>query len=291
MKENKNRSYEESGKSLYRRMLAISLVLALMLAAIPVASAFAKDDTPNNLEAEWGNKLRQLAVEVSIFNNFQTKPGQFGNNANQGQHLDKLRATLAAAQALVVNQGGFDANGQMTNQNRGRQAVQQLGNYLSLIRGLREKIADGSNNNNNTNVAVSSGNSQNNGQTAIQNNNNQNNQSNNQNSVRNNNSNSSSFTGDQLQSLRAARAFFNNFQTQPGRFRNASDREQMQRYLDLYASALRAAETIVVNGGLTTTTTDGQQVQGTGNQSAEKLLSMYLHMLRGLRERLTGAGK
>jgi len=282
MKENKNRSYEESGKLLYRRMLVISLVLALMLAAIPVASAFAQDDTPNNLEAEWGNKLRQLAVEVSIFNNFQTKPGQFGNNANQGQHLDKLRATLAAAQALVVNQGGFDANGQMTNQNRGRQAVQQLGNYLSLIRGLREKITSGSGNNNNTNVAGSSNNGQNNGQTAIQNN-----QSNNQNSVRNN-SNSSNFSGDQLQSLRAARAFFNNFQTQPGRFRNASDREQMQRYLDLYASALRAAETIVVNGGFTTTT-DGQQVQGTGNQSAEKLLSMYLHMLRGLRERLTSS--
>lgn len=277
----KNRFYAEGGKSLYRRVLAIALVLALMIAAIPVASAFAQDDAPNNLEDQWGNKLRQLAIEISFFNNFQTKPGQFGNDAKQGQYLDRYRAALAAAQSLVVSQGGFDGNGQMISQGQANRAVRDLGNLLSTIRGLREKIRNGDG----TNTANIQNNvtANNNNPSVISNNNN------NQNANANNASNSMNISGQQIRSLQAARAFFNNFQTQPGRFRNAADREQMQRYLDLYASTLSAAETVVVNGGLTTT--DGQQVLGTGNQSPERLLAMYLHTLRSLRAKIAGAGR
>lgn len=292
------------GTSLHGKLIAVSLILALMLASVPLASVFAApplqqgtgtgngqqgNGTGNaNLEQEWGNKRNQLAAEVAVFNNIQSRLGQSGASGNQGQYLDKYRAALAAAQTLVVNQGGFDFNGRVTNENRANQAIRQLAQYLSTIRGLKEKMASGSNagnnnggnnagNNNGVGIPVTGGSASNN---------------NNQNSAQNNNQSNSRarIWGNQFRQLSAAQTWFNNFQIKPGQNRNS---EQISRYLDQYAFALRQANTVILNGSPNSSGQGGQgegqglnQSWGTGRQQ----LSMYLSMMRGLREKIEQGG-
>lgn len=142
-----NTNKSKNGTSLYR-ITVVSLIAALMLASfsatsIFVGSASAQEEEQNELEVAWNAKLSQLAVEVAYFHNIEAKLGVFDNDKDQGKHdqfVEKYRAALVAAQSLVVTQGGFDIHGQMTNQKQANLAIQQLGNYLSLIRGLKAKM-------------------------------------------------------------------------------------------------------------------------------------------------------
>jgi hypothetical protein len=276
------------GNSLYRKLSIVSLIIALMLASLPVASAFAAPATQagggSNLEESWGNKLRQLQAEVTFFNNFQTKPGQ-NRNAQVGQYLDKYRTTLAAAQGLVVSGSGFDSNGRVTNEGQARRSNQLLGQYLSAIRGLKDKIGNASGDENNSNTGNNGGNAGipvTGGATNT-----------NQNAGQNNNQNNSpaKLWGPQFRELQAAQTWFNNFHTKPGQGRNS---EEISRYLDQYASALRAAYSIIVNGGANTT---AQNANGSNGQGAslnrgtpQQQLAMYLSMMRGLREKIAEGG-
>lgn len=282
---------QRRGNSLYRKVSVISLIVALMLASLPVASVFAAPPTQgggggSNLEDSWGNKLRQLQAEVTFFNNFQTKPGQNRNAGNVGQYLDKYRATLAAAQGLVVSGSGFDSNGRVTNENQARQSNQLLGQYLSAIRGLKNKIGNASGDENNAGNNNSGGNAgiPVTGGTA----------NTNQNAGQNNNQNNSpaKVWGGQFRELQAAQAWFNNFHTKPGKDRNSED---ISRYLDQYASALRGAYSIIANGSPSSnvqnnTGGEGQAVtQSWGN--GRQQLAMYLSMMRGLREKIAEGGR
>ena len=288
---------DKGGNSLYRRIVTVSIIMTMLLAALPVASVLAapargQGTSQNKTEAEWANKRSQLAAEVWFFNNFQTKPGQSGFNGNQGQYLDKWRAALAAAQALVVNHDGFDSNGRMTNENRANQAVQQLAQYLSLIRGLKDKIGEASRNNNNTANTNNSGNANGSAAPGIpvtggSANNNQNNP--NQNNNTQNNS-PSKMWGTQFRDLQAAQTWFNNFRTKPGQNRN---NEKISRYLDQYAFALRQAYAIIVNGpDANTQSNNGSNGQGNTRTwgTPQQQLAMYLHMMRGLREKIAEGG-
>jgi len=143
-----NTSKSKDGKSLYR-ITVLSLIAALMLASfsatsIFVRSASAQVEEPNELEVAWAAKLNQLAIEVAYFNNsFGVEAEVFNREKEQQKHdqfTERYRAALVAAQSLVVTQSGFDINGQMTNERQAKLAIQQLGNFLSLIRGLRAKI-------------------------------------------------------------------------------------------------------------------------------------------------------
>src|SRR5215213_9566826 len=292
---------DQGGNSLYRKLLVASLIMALLLASVPVACVFAAPPSQQgggdkDLEQSWASKLSQLRAEVAVFNNLQTKPGQNGNNANIGQYLDKYRAAIAAAQALVVSGSGFDSNGRVTNQNQANQSVQQLGMYLSTIRGLRQKIAEGGRDNNNNN----NGNS-NNGNNTNANNGagipvtgssaDNNNQSSGQNNNNNNQNNSpAKIWGVKFRELQAAQTWFNNFRTKPGQNRNS---ERISRYLDQYAFALRQANAIIVNGA----NSNGQGNNGSNGQTLtqswgtpQQQLAMYLSMMRGLRQKIAEGG-
>ncbi|MGZ9235627.1 MAG: hypothetical protein ACXW4E_08890, partial [Anaerolineales bacterium] len=108
---------DKGGKSPYRKMLFVSLIMAVMLAFVPGVSVFAAPphDPPlpeeEALAQAWADELNQLATEITFFNNFRPRPGQSVNPANQRRHLDMYRAAMIAAQTLVVNQTGFDDEG------------------------------------------------------------------------------------------------------------------------------------------------------------------------------------
>jgi hypothetical protein len=306
------------GSSLSRKVFAALLIIALLFASVPAISAFAapaaQGQTPGSgLEQDWGNKISQLRAAGAWFDNFQTRPGLNRSCGNMGQYLDRFRVALASAQALIVSGNGFNSSGQVTNDNQARRSVQQLGTYLGTMRGLRQNITEGNNNasancgsaaNNNqsatqgnsgpgipvtggagtTNNTNNQNNNQGNNQNNNQGNNQNNNQSNNQNNNQSNNQNSpAQIWGGQYRELRVAQSWFNNFRSQPGLARN---NDRMSQYLDRYAFALRQANALIVNGS----NSNGQTVTrnwGTPQQQ----LAMYLHMMRGLREKILQGGE
>ena len=276
---------------MYRKLVVASLIIAMLLASMPVAGVLAAPPTQqggggnngqsNGLEESWGNKLRQLQAEVTFFNNFQTKPGQYRNPESVGQYLDQWRSALAAAQSLVVSGSGFDSNGQITNQNQAKQSNQLLGQYLSTIRGMKDKIGQGGGDNNNGNnntgggntagIPVTGGAANNNNQGSSQ------------------NSSPAKTWGSQFRELQAAQAWFNNYHPKPGKDRNS---EHISQYLDQYASALRAAYAIIANGApnsnVQSTSSDGQSI--TNRNTGQQQLAMYLSMMRGLRQKIAEGG-
>ncbi len=315
MKNIKSRPYftgDKIGESLYQKWIVASLIIALLLGALPTNRVLAAPGPGQNrdLEQAWANKRSQLATAVAFFDNFQTKPGQDRNAGNMSQYLDRYAAAMAAAQALIVNgSSGFDSNGQVTNQNQANHSLRQLEDYLSIMRGLRKKIAEGggknnsnSNNGGNTNGGNNSGNNTqgNNGvgipvtgDTETSNNTNQNFG---QNSL-------AKVWGNQFRELQAATVWYNNFRTQPGRMRNANQQAKLQQYLDRYAFALSQASAIVINGSLnsngqssnnnaTGRTNNGSNGQNatSGWGSSQQQLAMYLSMMRGIREKIAGIG-
>jgi hypothetical protein len=82
--------------------------------------------------------------------------------------------------------------------------------------------------------------------------------------------------GDQLRELNAARDWYNRVRSQPSNFISTSDPAKAQQYLGEYASALAQADAIVSSGGTATTS----------NRSAKQNLSSWLHVMRGLRDKL-----
>ena len=122
--------------------------------------------------------------------------------------------------------------------------------------------------------------------------------------------------GNQWRDLQFAQAWYNNYRSQPGQNSNSHD-SKIQQWLERYAFALRQASAIVRGGvnangqannstsstssqsssSSSSTTTSGQSNnsngqslnQGGNNQSAQQQLAFWLHMMRGLRDKiLTG---
>jgi len=158
-----------------RKVLLASLIIALLVTAFPVTGVLAasggngKDD--DGRSDEWRSMISKLAFEGAFLNRFQLLPGQFGNNiqaqsnqvipvtgnANNGQqatvpanklsdyqkaqrYLDKYKMVMGQAQALLINHDGFDFNGNVVNRNQANKSIKQLAMYISMLRGLREKI-------------------------------------------------------------------------------------------------------------------------------------------------------
>src|SRR6266545_4001783 len=96
----------QGGKSPYRKMLSVLLVVTVMLASFPVVSVFAAPphDPPlpeePELEQAWADELNQLATEIAFFNNFRPILALSVNPANQRRQLDMYRSAIIAAQAL-----------------------------------------------------------------------------------------------------------------------------------------------------------------------------------------------
>jgi hypothetical protein len=271
-----------------KRFYLVFLIAALLLASFPVAGVFAapnfQDDGPdgNDLEQSWTNKLSQLQGEIAFFNNFRTRPGQNRNNEDVARYLDRYSAAISAAQSLIVSGSGFTTTGEVVNQNQARQAIRKMNEYLSLMRGLREKIATaGGNtvNNNNFNTGSNSGVgipvTGGDAETTV-------NQNNTGTSL-------ASTWGDQWRQLQAAQAWFNRFRTRPGQDRN---NEEISRYLDRYAFALQQANAIIAGGVDNTNNQPNGNGQGSnlGWGTPQQQLAQYLHMMRGLRQKIAQAG-
>lgn len=90
--------------------------------------------------------------------------------------------------------------------------------------------------------------------------------------------------------LRAEMSILNNLVTQPGKFGTS---EEQAKYRDKYIATMRAAQALLVSGGNVIPVTGAAGDNNTGNQRGgyyqrhpKKLLAMYLHQMRKLREKM-----
>lgn len=314
-----------------QKIFAISMIMALLVASFAATSVFAapvRQDGGGGEDGSGGvtpNQVRELQQSQAWFNNFRTKPGR-GNSARISQYLGQYAFALGQANAILVggassnaqgnnaNSQGDNANGQSNNtQTNNAQsgnnfsAQQNIGMWLKMMRGLRQKIAvegnqsanNSSNSNNNAGAGIPvTGGSTNNDQSPTPNNQGSaQNNGNNAGTTNNNQGSSLSQTwGPQLRELQQAQTWFNNFRTQPGRGQNSA---RVSQYLDQYAFALGQSYVIIAGGINANSLNNGDNSntfdQGLANSqsdrtAAQQQLAQYLHMMRGLRQKISTGG-
>jgi hypothetical protein len=140
-----------AGGAFSQKLILALLVLALMLASLPVASALAapenrrRPENFGNLERDWKLKVEQLGEEGLFYNQVRFYPADFEDASELAQAWDLLHqhgAALMQANSIVSNHAGFDSEGNVTNEWQAYNSVQDLGEALRLMRVAREKIAE-----------------------------------------------------------------------------------------------------------------------------------------------------
>lgn len=136
---------EEWGRSLFQKSLMLSVIVALMLALLPVQGAFAAPASAVNgdLAKEWKDKIDNLQVYGLFYERVRVYPADFKDpveHARAWELLHKYGFALRGAQTVVLNLTGFDANGRVVNEKQADQSVKELAAYLHEMRGLQKKL-------------------------------------------------------------------------------------------------------------------------------------------------------
>lgn len=140
--------HDQRGGLFYSKLFVAALIIALLFASFPAASALAAPPRPwetVDLEQEWKNKLHQLTVEGLFFNQVRFYPADFENSADLARAWDLLQKhgfALQQANTVVFNHSGFDFEGNVINGRLAYDTVHDLAMHLHTMRGLRMKIAE-----------------------------------------------------------------------------------------------------------------------------------------------------
>ena len=142
---------QQPGKFLYSKLFMVSLIIALIFAALPAASVFAAPASGQNaainsgLEQEWKNKLNHLRYQGLYYENIRLYPADYedlSDLARAHYYLEKYGVALRGAQTVVLNHTGFDLEGRVINEVQAAESARQLAEYLHMMRGLRDKIEE-----------------------------------------------------------------------------------------------------------------------------------------------------
>lgn len=142
---------DQRGGLFYSKLFFAALIIAMLLASFPAASAFAAPGGGEqpweniDLEREWKNKLQQLTVEGLFFNQVRFYPSDFKDSSDLARAWDLLQKhgfALQQANTVVFNHSGFDFEGNIINGRLAYDTVHQLAMHLHTMRGLRMKIAE-----------------------------------------------------------------------------------------------------------------------------------------------------
>lgn len=92
--------------------------------------------------------------------------------------------------------------------------------------------------------------------------------------------------GSQFRDLQSDRVFYNNFKSHREEINRSASAAEIQQYLSRYAFALQQAESIVLHGTPGSTLTVKINSRFERSRTAQQDLAAFLHMMRGLREKL-----
>jgi hypothetical protein len=138
---------DRANGSLFQKMLVGSIIVALLAAFLPASSVFAApaSDSVNGgtLEQEWSNKLSMVRAENLFYAQAKLFPSDFedaDDMARAYELLGKYGLALKQANAVIVEHAGFDKTGDVINEIKATESVQELGMYLHIMRGMLLKM-------------------------------------------------------------------------------------------------------------------------------------------------------
>ena len=141
---------EMAGRSFFHKMLFAFLIIALVIALLPatgVSAAPPSDGTPvsKNLKNEWQDKIQNVKVESLWYQRVRAYPADFEDPdelAQAHEYINTHGIALRAAQTLIFNHTGFDAKGQVLNENQANQTVKAVAENLRIMRAMKKNLND-----------------------------------------------------------------------------------------------------------------------------------------------------
>ena len=100
------------------------------------------------------------------------------------------------------------------------------------------------------------------------------------------NNDSAQVWGVQFREMQTDRTILNKLKLRPGEIKNSSKPAQIQQYIDQYAFALKQAEAIIQQGSPSSVSNVKVNNRYERSLTAQQELAMYLHVMRGLQEKL-----
>jgi hypothetical protein len=137
---------DQGGAPLYSKVFFASLILAVLLAFLPLANALAAPASvieTDDLAKEWKNKLHTLRYQGFYYDTVRLLPADFDKQddlALAHMYLEKYGFALKQANTIVFNHTGFDINGRVLNEKQAVESIEDLSMYIHMMRGLRGKI-------------------------------------------------------------------------------------------------------------------------------------------------------
>jgi hypothetical protein len=134
--------------SLLSKLFIVSLILALVLAALPVANALAAPASvteTDDLPREWKNKLDNLRAYSLFYTQVRLYPADFEDRDQLARAhflLERYGVALRQANTIVVNRAGFDINGKVTNEKLAVKSINDLAENIRIMRGIWHKMED-----------------------------------------------------------------------------------------------------------------------------------------------------
>jgi hypothetical protein len=129
-----------------RSLTFLSILIALLVSAFSVSGVSAARTVPvEELERTWDRQLENLRLQGLFYDNVILYPAEFedlDDLARAHFYLEKFGVALRSANTLIVTHPGFDFNGKVTNQLQATQTIRAMANYLQLMRGMRNKLAE-----------------------------------------------------------------------------------------------------------------------------------------------------
>ena len=147
----------QRGGIFHSKLFLTALLLALLFAVLPAASALAAPARDGgttgdiysaeniNEEEGWLNKLDHLRWAGFYYENVRFFPADFerpSDLARVHELLEKYGVALRAANTIVMKHDGFDIEGKVTSERLAAKSVRDLAMYLQIMRGLQDKIQE-----------------------------------------------------------------------------------------------------------------------------------------------------
>jgi hypothetical protein len=134
---------EETGTSFFQKLIVASLIIALLVASLPVHAAFAATSSTNNYAQEWSDKLATLRNNGIFYERVRVYPADFedlNELALAHQYLNDYGAALRTAQRIAINHAGFNQKGKVVNDELANKSLKDLSENLRLMRVSKEKL-------------------------------------------------------------------------------------------------------------------------------------------------------
>jgi cytochrome c556 len=146
-------------KNMFNKMILAILTVALVFAAFPVTSVYAQDENPpkgeltnERLEKIWARELQAYERLGEAFSDIDGTVARFqariDKAAGNGKDVTALQSALDAFEAalkdtkpkyesmngLVNSRQGFDTNGKVTDAEKARSTVKEMGDKLKEVK-------------------------------------------------------------------------------------------------------------------------------------------------------------